>query len=110
MSSSFLAVAGAGAFCSAPWKLRCVALGWAGPGGPVSPPLHLTLPRCAACRADNVGLQTGDASINIGAPVVVMTTEILRNVLYRIGAEGSSAAERLEVRPGAGAGRVEQRR
>jgi ATP-dependent RNA helicase HelY len=32
--------------------------------------------------ADNVGLLTGDTSINGGAPVVVMTTEVLRNMLY----------------------------
>ncbi|MGZ4552431.1 MAG: DEAD/DEAH box helicase, partial [Mycobacteriaceae bacterium] len=30
----------------------------------------------------NVGLLTGDTSINAGAPVVVMTTEVLRNMLY----------------------------
>jgi len=29
-----------------------------------------------------VGLLTGDNSINSGAPVVVMTTEVLRNMLY----------------------------
>lgn len=33
--------------------------------------------------ADAVGLQTGDASINADASIVVMTTEILRNILYR---------------------------
>ncbi|GMA19722.1 DEAD/DEAH box helicase [Arsenicicoccus piscis] len=32
--------------------------------------------------ADQVGLLTGDASINGDAPVVVMTTEVLRNMLY----------------------------
>ncbi|EGD56201.1 DEAD/DEAH box helicase [Gordonia neofelifaecis] len=32
--------------------------------------------------AENVGLLTGDNSINSGAPVVVMTTEVLRNMLY----------------------------
>jgi ATP-dependent RNA helicase HelY len=32
--------------------------------------------------ADNVGLLTGDASINGEAPVVVMTTEVLRNMMY----------------------------
>ncbi|MGH3796058.1 MAG: DEAD/DEAH box helicase [Pseudonocardiaceae bacterium] len=32
--------------------------------------------------AQNVGLLTGDTSINGGAPVVVMTTEVLRNMLY----------------------------
>ena len=30
----------------------------------------------------NVGLLTGDTSINGDAPVVVMTTEVLRNMLY----------------------------
>jgi superfamily II RNA helicase len=30
-----------------------------------------------------VGLKTGDAAINPDARVVVMTTEILRNILYR---------------------------
>ncbi|NHN54798.1 DEAD/DEAH box helicase [Calidifontibacter sp. DB0510] len=32
--------------------------------------------------ADKVGLLTGDSSINGEAPVVVMTTEVLRNMLY----------------------------
>ena len=32
--------------------------------------------------ADQVGLVTGEHTINEGAPVVVMTTEILRNVIY----------------------------
>ncbi|MFF1254262.1 DEAD/DEAH box helicase [Pseudarthrobacter sp. NPDC058329] len=32
--------------------------------------------------ADSVGLLTGDTSINGDAPVVVMTTEVLRNMLY----------------------------
>ena len=32
--------------------------------------------------ADRVGLLTGDQSINGDAPVVVMTTEVLRNMLY----------------------------
>ncbi|GAA2743482.1 hypothetical protein GCM10009868_17430 [Terrabacter aerolatus] len=32
--------------------------------------------------ADNVGLLTGDASINGEAPIVVMTTEVLRNMMY----------------------------
>src|SRR5688500_549064 len=36
----------------------------------------------AAHGASNVGLLTGDNSINGGAPVVVMTTEVLRNMLY----------------------------
>ncbi len=32
--------------------------------------------------ADHVGLLTGDSSINGDAPIVVMTTEVLRNMLY----------------------------
>ncbi|MFT4087434.1 MAG: DEAD/DEAH box helicase [Gordonia sp. (in: high G+C Gram-positive bacteria)] len=32
--------------------------------------------------AENVGLLTGDNSINSSAPVVVMTTEVLRNMIY----------------------------
>lgn len=32
--------------------------------------------------ADNIGLLTGDNSINGDAPIVVMTTEVLRNMLY----------------------------
>lgn len=32
--------------------------------------------------AQNVGLLTGDMSINGGAPIVVMTTEVLRNMIY----------------------------
>jgi ATP-dependent RNA helicase HelY len=42
---------------------------------------------------DRVGLLTGDNSINAEAPIVVMTTEVLRNMLY----EGSSTLEGLEV-------------
>ena len=32
--------------------------------------------------ADNVGLLTGDNTVNGEAPIVVMTTEVLRNMLY----------------------------
>ncbi|HEU4868563.1 MAG TPA: DEAD/DEAH box helicase, partial [Actinomycetota bacterium] len=32
--------------------------------------------------ADKVGLLTGDNSINAQAPIVVMTTEVLRNMIY----------------------------
>ncbi len=41
--------------------------------------------------SDNVGLLTGDNSINGDAPVVVMTTEVLRNMIYA----GSSALNGL---------------
>ncbi|AKT51905.1 DEAD/DEAH box helicase [Arsenicicoccus sp. oral taxon 190] len=43
--------------------------------------------------ADRVGLLTGDASINGEAPVVVMTTEVLRNMLYA----GSTSLQDLGV-------------
>jgi len=41
---------------------------------------------------DNVGLLTGDTSINRDAPIIVMTTEIFRNMLYGtpIGQTGTS--------------------
>src|SRR5437899_10892171 len=45
------------------------------------------------CGAERVGLLTGDNSINGEAPVVVMTTEVLRNMLY----EGSDTLEGLEL-------------
>src|SRR6187455_3553817 len=32
--------------------------------------------------ASNVGLLTGDTSVNSEAPIVVMTTEVLRNMIY----------------------------
>ena len=32
---------------------------------------------------DNVGLVTGDAAVNREAPILIMTTEILRNMLYQ---------------------------
>jgi ATP-dependent RNA helicase HelY len=41
--------------------------------------------------SDRVGLLTGDNSINGSAPVVVMTTEVLRNMIYA----GSDALDRL---------------
>ncbi|APU20613.1 DEAD/DEAH box helicase [Actinoalloteichus sp. GBA129-24] len=46
---------------------------------------------CARHGAENVGLLTGDAAVNGHAPVVVMTTEVLRNMLYA----GSSSLDGL---------------
>jgi superfamily II RNA helicase len=45
---------------------------------------------------DRCGLQTGDTSLNTEADIVVMTTEILRNIMYR-------TAEISEERTGGGA-------
>ncbi len=42
--------------------------------------------------SDMVGLQTGDASLNVDSSVVVMTTEVLRNIMYRTDATTSGAA------------------
>jgi len=39
----------------------------------------------------NVGLLTGDNSINSSAPIIVMTTEVLRNMIY----QGSEALDEL---------------
>ncbi len=41
-----------------------------------------TATSCAAIGAERVGLLTGDNAINGDAPVVVMTTEVLRNMIY----------------------------
>lgn len=39
---------------------------------------------------ENVGLLTGDAAVNREAPILIMTTEILRNMLYqRCGVKGN---------------------
>lgn len=46
---------------------------------------------CARHGEDRVGLLTGDRSINGRAPIVVMTTEILRNMIY----EDDAVLERL---------------
>ncbi len=48
---------------------------------------------CRAISPAEVGLLTGDNSINGDANVVVMTTEVLRNMIY----EGSSRLDDLEV-------------
>ena len=47
----------------------------------------------ARLGAGTVGLLTGDRSVNAGAPVVVMTTEVLRNMIYA----SSDALGRLGV-------------
>src|SRR5699024_7933960 len=44
------------------------------------------------CGPENVGLLTGDHSIDADAPIVVMTTEVLRNMIYG----GSSALHDLD--------------
>jgi superfamily II RNA helicase len=41
---------------------------------------------CATFGAENVGMLTGDASVNAGAPIVCCTAEILANIALREGA------------------------
>ena len=42
---------------------------------------------CATFGADNVGMLTGDASVNADAPVIVCTAEVLANLALREGRE-----------------------
>ncbi|MEJ7834321.1 MAG: DUF3516 domain-containing protein [Nocardioides sp.] len=42
---------------------------------------------CAALGADNVGMLTGDASVNSDAPVICCTAEVLANIALREGAK-----------------------
>lgn len=49
---------------------------------------------CATFGADNVGMLTGDASVNADAPVIVCTAEVLANLALR---EGSTADVGLVV-------------
>ena len=43
---------------------------------------------CRQFGADHVGILTGDVKVNARAPVIVMTTEILRNMFYTGGLAG----------------------
>ena len=43
---------------------------------------------CRQFGADQVGILTGDVKVNARAPVIVMTTEILRNMFYSGGLDG----------------------
>ncbi len=49
---------------------------------------------CAVFGADNVGMLTGDASVNADAPIIVCTAEVLANLALR---EGSTADVGLVV-------------
>ncbi|CAA9492157.1 MAG: Putative helicase [uncultured Solirubrobacteraceae bacterium] len=42
---------------------------------------------CAIFGAENVGMLTGDASVNSGAPVICCTAEVLANIALREGAD-----------------------
>src|SRR3954447_18877856 len=42
---------------------------------------------CSIFGAENVGMLTGDASVNSGAPIICCTAEVLANIALREGAE-----------------------
>ena len=42
---------------------------------------------CAVFGAENVGMLTGDAAVNAGAPIIACTAEVLANIALREGAE-----------------------
>src|ERR671932_1681498 len=42
---------------------------------------------CAVFGAENVGMLTGDASVNSGAPIICCTAEVLANIALREGAD-----------------------
>lgn len=44
---------------------------------------------CAQFGAENVGMLTGDASVNAGAPIICATAEVLANIALREGADAS---------------------
>ncbi|BDA41503.1 probable helicase HelY [Coccomyxa sp. Obi] len=46
--------------------------------------------------SDMVGLQTGDASLNLDSSIVVMTTEVLRNIMYRTDATTTGESQAVE--------------
>lgn len=43
---------------------------------------------CDVFGADNVGMMTGDAAVNTGAPIICATAEIVANLALRQGADG----------------------
>src|SRR5947208_4398145 len=47
---------------------------------------------CATFGTDNVGMMTGDASVNAGAPIICCTAEVLANMALRDGA-GADVAQ-----------------
>ena len=47
---------------------------------------------------ERVGLQTGDASLNAEGDVVVMTTEVMRNIMYRGAHDASTGSDLLIAR------------
>ncbi|WP_449277258.1 DEAD/DEAH box helicase [Leucobacter sp. GX24907] len=49
---------------------------------------------CAEYGEDEVGLLTGDVNVRGDAPIIVMTTEVLRNMIYAEGSDGGGGGSR----------------
>src|SRR6478752_3169248 len=54
-------------------------------------------PLCAVFGAANVGMLTGDASVNHDAPIIACTAEVLANIALREGSESEQLADALVV-------------
>jgi superfamily II RNA helicase len=52
---------------------------------------------CGIFGAANVGMLTGDASVNAGAPIITCTAEVLANIALREGSESDQLADALVV-------------
>jgi superfamily II RNA helicase len=50
---------------------------------------------CGVFGAANVGMLTGDASVNAGAPIIACTAEVLANIALREGGETNTAADMI---------------
>src|SRR6202158_2670758 len=50
---------------------------------------------CGVFGAANVGMLTGDASVNAGSPIIACTAEVLANIALREGGETNTAADMI---------------
>src|ERR1700755_1768512 len=50
---------------------------------------------CDVFGATNVGMLTGDAAVNAGAPIIACTAEVLANIALREGGDGDVAADMI---------------
>ena len=50
---------------------------------------------CGVFGAANVGMLTGDASVNAGAPIIACTAEVLANIALREGGETNTATDMI---------------
>ncbi|WP_193045602.1 DEAD/DEAH box helicase [Mycolicibacterium baixiangningiae] len=50
---------------------------------------------CGLFGAENVGMLTGDAAVNAGAPIIACTAEVLANIALREGGESNTANDMI---------------